>query len=529
MKTYFALFVIALGASVALTPLVRRFCQRYRLVDEPRDDRRLHVRPVPRLGGVAIFLSVLIALSALLFVNNALTQSLHADGRKIVAVLICGTLVLFLGIYDDLRGANATVKFLVLGSIAALFYGLGGRIEALSIPFFGGVSLPPVVGFLLTLVWVVGIANAFNLIDGVDGLATGSALFSSLVILVMSLLQGNFYVTVFTLVLSGALAGFLRYNFNPASIFLGDSGALFVGFSLAALSIQASQKSSIAVVIAIPIFAFALPVVDTGVTLARRFISGNPLFKGDREHIHHMLLARGWSQRRVVLVLYGVSATFGLMAMLMGTSGQVTPLVLFVVGIAVVTAVGHLRYHEVEEIRASVKRNIGDRRLRAANNIRVRRASRALADATTLDELFDGVLEMLQFGEFVYAEMQLSCEGKPEVNERALELSNGGASMRHAEICDGRIHWTWQRDGIEPSEVVGSDRFWTLRLPLATERARLGYMNLYRALQGEPMHLDVNYLCDLFCPQLAEAAERVFAACERESAKHFWAGAGSVR
>ena len=334
---------------------------------------------------------------------------------------------------------------------------------------------------------------------------------------------------MFSLVLTGALAGFLRYNFNPASIFLGDSGALFVGFSLAALSVQASQKSSIAVVIAIPIFAFALPVVDTSVTLARRFISGNPLFKGDREHIHHMLLARGWSQRRVVLVLYGVSATFGLMAMLMGTSGQVTPLVLLVVGIAVVIAVGHLRYHEVEEIRASVKRNIGHRRVRAANNIRVRRASRALADATTLDELFDGVLEMLEFGGFIYAAMQLSYEGKPEVNTQAFELSSGGAAMGSAEIRDGRIYWTWQRDGIDPSEVVGSDRFWTLRLPLATERARVGYMNLYRALEGEPMHLDVNYLCDMFRPQLAEAAERVFAACERESAKALHAGSLSLR
>src|SRR5947209_7256403 len=219
MKTYFALFLIAASASLILTPLLRRFCERYRLVDEPKDNRRVHQKAVPRLGGVAIFLSILIALSVLALVNNLLTRALHPEFRGIAVLLACGLLVLLLGIYDDLRGANATVT---------------------------GVALA----------------------------------------------------------LTGALAGFLRYNFNPASIFLGDSGSLFIGFALAALSIQGSQKASTAVAVAIPILACGLPVVDAGVTIARRFVSGKPIFQGDREHIHHMLLARGWSQRRVELVLY---------------------------------------------------------------------------------------------------------------------------------------------------------------------------------------------------------------------------------
>jgi len=527
MKSFVALFLIAMCASSVLTPLLRRFCERYRLVDEPRDDRRLHVKPIPRLGGVAIFLSVLIALSSLLFVHNLLTETLHFQTRKILAFLICGAIVLLLGSYDDVRGANATVKFATLAAVAILFYGLGGRIAGLSIPFVGSITLPPMVGFLLTVIWVVGIANAFNLIDGIDGLATGSALFSSLIILVISLLQGYSYVTVMALVLIGSLAGFLRYNFNPASIFLGDSGALFVGFSLAALSVQGAQKASTAVAIAIPVFAFALPVVDTAVTIGRRFISGRPIFKGDREHIHHMLLARGWSQRRVALVLYGVSATFGLMAMLfVNTSNPVIAVSLFVVGVAVVTAVGHLRYPEVEEIRASMKRNIGERRVRAANNIRVRRASRRISGARTLNELFDGVLEMLEFDEFISATVQLSYDGKAEVNARALELSRGGASIGRAELREGRIHWNWHRDGIE--EMLNPDRFWTLRLPLATERATLGYLNLYRHLESEPMRVDVNYLCSMFRLQMSEAAERILSACAEEPARQLTASAGSM-
>jgi len=295
----------------------------------------VHQRAVPRLGGLAIFLSVLIALSVLGLVNNLLTQALRPDRKEILVFLVCGFLVLLLGIYDDLRGANAMVKFAGLAAVTVLFYALGGRIEHLSIPFMGSVSLHPVVGFLVTMVWVVGIANAFNLIDGVDGLATGSALFSSLVLLTVSLLQGKAMVAVCALVLTGALAGFLRYNFNPASIFLGDSGSLFVGFSLAALSILGSQKAPTAVAVAIPILAFGLPVVDTGVAIARRFVSGKPIFQGDREHIHHMLLRRGWSQRRVALVLYCVSAVFGLLAMLFVNSGSsLTAVVLFVVGVA---------------------------------------------------------------------------------------------------------------------------------------------------------------------------------------------------
>src|SRR5262249_4740065 len=150
-------------------------------------------------------------------------------------------------------------------------------------------------------------------------------------------------------VLCGSLAGFLRYNFNPASIFLGDSGALFAGFSLAALAVLSVQKATTAVAIVIPVLAFGLPVVDTGVTMARRLLSRNPIFKGDNEHIHHMLLARGWSQRQVVLVLYGVCATFGLVALLFARTGSPQiGFALFVVTVVVIIAVGKLRYHDVD-------------------------------------------------------------------------------------------------------------------------------------------------------------------------------------
>ncbi len=497
MKTYFALFLIAATASLILTPLLRRFCERYRLVDEPKDNRRVHQKAVPRLGGVAIFLAILIALSVLVLVNNLLTRTLHPELRGIAVLLGCGLLVLLLGVYDDLRGANAAVKFAALAAVTALFYALGGRIEGLSIPFIGGVTFHPILGFVLTMIWVVGIANAFNLIDGIDGLAAGSALFSSLVLLTVSLVQGKTMVTVVALALTGALAGFLRYNFSPASIFLGDSGSLFIGFALAALSIQGSQKASTAVAVAIPILACGLPVVDAGVTIARRFVSGKPIFQGDREHIHHMLLARGWSQRRVALVLYGVSALFGLSAMLFVNSGSgLTAVVLFVIGVAVVLAIGHLRYHEVDQ---------------------------SVAAATTIDELFSGMLEILELGEFGYATVQFACHGQRELSEQVLAAGNG--SMHNVTLDQGRISWAWKCDDYQHLDVAGSARFWTMRLPLGNHENQLDYMDLFRSFDAGPLQFDVNYLTTVFQPAVARSAERIFETAAESTPRHLAATA----
>ena len=516
MNTYFALFVVATFASLVITPLIRRLCERFRLLDIPTDGRRVHRNAIPRLGGVAIYLSLLIALSTLPLVSNLLTQSLAEYTDQLFVAAIPATLVLILGIYDDLRGTNATVKFAGLGLIAALFFAMGGRIEALAIPFVDTIEFPPAVSFIITVFWLVAISNAFNLIDGMDGLATGAALFASIVILIVSLAQGNPLMIVVTLVLCGALAGFLRYNFNPASIFLGDSGALFIGFLLAALSVLSAQKATTSVAVITPLLAFGLPVVDTTVTMARRLISGKPMFQGDGEHIHHMLLARGWSQRRVALILYGVCALFGLGAALSTTtSSPQTGFVLFVIAAAVIIAVGHLRYHEVDELRAGMKRTVGDRRLRVANNIRVRRASRALSKANNLGELFEALGVMLEFGEFAYSNVQLGEAGRAEVNERALKAGGHRRPLQTLEMRNGRIWWSWRRQGVVEEDVIASSSVWCLRLPLSTNNKILGWINLYRPFNDPPLLLDTNYLSGLLRSDLAEAAQRILTSHEQ--------------
>lgn len=514
MNTYFAIFLIASFTSLAITPAIRRLCERFDVRDVPADARRVHKKAIPRLGGMAIYAAVIIALSTLPLVDNLLTQSLRAHKSQIFVTLIPATLVLVLGIYDDLRGTNATVKFISLGLISTLFYFLGGRIEFVTIPFLGSIHFPPALSYAVTVLWLVGITNGFNLIDGMDGLASGAALFSSVVILVLSLTSGNPLMTVVTLVLCGALIGFLRYNFNPASIFLGDSGALFIGFTLAALSVLGARKATTAVAVITPLLAFGLPVVDTGVTLARRLVSGRPLFQGDSEHIHHMLLARGWFQRQVVLILYGVCAAFGLLATIFTqTSSPTTGFSLFVIAVAVFVAVGHLRYHEMDEIKAGVKRNVTDRRIRVANNISVRRASLAVSKASNLAELLQAISQMLEFGEFVHAEMRLGQPGSADENERALKMAaNSRGGVEGAELRNGRISWSWSRRDVEYDEIVGSRRFWSVRLPLGTEHGDWGWINLYREFAAEPLLVDINYLCDLFRQKLSEAAERILQA-----------------
>jgi hypothetical protein len=194
--------------------------------------------------------------------------------------------------------------------------------------------------------------------------------------------------------------------------------------------------------------------------------------------------------------------------------------------VAVVLALGKLRYHEVDELRASVKRNIGDRRARAANNLRMRRACQAVSSASTLDELFDGVLEVLELGEFVYAAAQLSGNGHNELNQQAVTRVAESGSMRHATIDDGRIEWAWKHSDFSHIDVPGSDKFWAMRLPLGSGLGSIGHLSLYRKLDAEVLLFDVNYLTTVFQPAVAQAAERILAAAAGSAPRHFAAGAG---
>src|SRR5712671_4156975 len=315
LKTSVAAFLLALMIAALLTPNLRRFAEARGLFDEPKDSRRMHRRAIPRIGGLAVVAAFYLPLVGLLVYEPALGRYFYSKGWVGFSFLLGGLAIAGLGLYDDLRGANAYQKFAVQFAVAAMLYPCGYRIEQIALP--GGALTLGIFAFPVTVVWIVGVINAINLIDGLDGLAGGVALCAVLTNLVVAASQPHLIMTLCMATLAGALLGFLIYNFNPASIFLGDTGALFLGYVLAASSIRTNHKSTtvISVSLLVPMVALALPILDTLLAMGRRAISGRPMFSGDREHIHHRLLRLGLSQRQVALALYGASVLLGAVAL----------------------------------------------------------------------------------------------------------------------------------------------------------------------------------------------------------------------
>ncbi len=323
----FAALLIAAIGTLLLTPPVIRLAERCGAMDQP-GGRKVHEQATPRLGGVALGLTfLLVGLLALVLVPH-LRVSFDQNLPFWVSLAVGTALVFLLGLYDDLWHASVGVKFAVQFLAAGIVMVYGGvRIEQLGIPFDGVVSL----GWLwvpLTALWIVGVTNAFNLIDGLDGLAGGVAFISSMTLFAVALLGSERYrIVLVTAVLAGALLGFLRYNRHPARIFLGDCGSMMVGFLLAVLSVVGSAKRPTALALLIPILIVGVPVFDTLYAMGRRLLKKvlvekefrpsalRAMFKADKAHIHHVLLDMGYTYRKTVLLLYALSAVLGLFAL----------------------------------------------------------------------------------------------------------------------------------------------------------------------------------------------------------------------
>ncbi|MEW5855290.1 MAG: MraY family glycosyltransferase [Myxococcota bacterium] len=336
MRSVFAAFLLSLGVSALLTPLVRRWALRAGAVDAG-GGRKIHAGAIPRLGGLAIVMGFFAPLTGLLVMDAGINRLFLQDERKVVGLFAGGLLIALLGIYDDFKGANAPKKFLVQFVVAALLWHAGFRVELVSNPFGEAINLGW-LGLPVTLLWITGVINALNLIDGLDGLAGGVAVFVLATLFALGYLQDRVLVCLLCAALGGATLGFLFYNFNPATIFMGDTGSLFLGFVIAAMSIWGSQKSSTAVAVAIPLLALGLPLADTALAMFRRALRGRSMFQADREHIHHKLLDLGLTQRQAVLVLYGACMVLAgaSLAMVYLTSAEATALLVVVAAVAVV-------------------------------------------------------------------------------------------------------------------------------------------------------------------------------------------------
>lgn len=381
MRTAAVAFLAATLTGAALTPLVRALAHRGGFLDHALTSRKQHGRPIPRLGGVAIVLAFYAPLAALLFVSSDVGSRFWADSAKALALFAGGLAIAALGVWDDLRGANARVKFTVQFAVAGAMYALGFRVDQIANPLGGAIPLGW-FGLPFTLLWIVGVVNAMNLIDGLDGLAGGVALIAVATTLAIAFLNGQPLMILFTAALAGAVLGFLFYNFNPASIFMGDTGSMFLGFVLATTAIQTNHKSSTAVAIVVPIVALGVPILDTLLAMARRAARGAPLFSADRGHIHHRLVDLGLSHRQTVLVLYAASVVLGLVALglTFASSSQAAWALLAVLGVAYLF-LRRLGYMSLEK----AQRVLEVRRRNAERRAALRRAGEALRAAPDLD------------------------------------------------------------------------------------------------------------------------------------------------
>jgi len=312
MTSIIVAFFVSLTVATALTPIVVRLASRRGLYDA-LSDRKVHSRPVPRLGGIAIVAGFFAPLLGILLVDAGIGERLTTSSTQLVGLFAGGLLIAGLGLFDDLRGANARQKLVVQIGVALLMWALGYRIESVTNPF-GGVIELGALALPVTVLWFVGVINAVNLIDGLDGLAGGIGLISVCTLMVLALLDGDLLGALLCAALAGSLVGFLFFNFNPARIFMGDTGSLFLGFVLAAFSISTQAKSSAAIALTVPLLALALPIVDTMLAIGRRVRARKNILEADQEHIHHKLLRAGFSHRGAVLTLYVLAALLACLA-----------------------------------------------------------------------------------------------------------------------------------------------------------------------------------------------------------------------
>ncbi len=322
----------SLLVALALTPLVRRLAFRVGAVDNP-NDRKVHARIMPRMGGLAIYL----AFVAMVVATQDITGPL-------MGLLLGGTVIVVLGALDDLLEISPKVKLAGQLVAAGILIYFGVEVESLSNPVQGGTinlnawyfSIP------VTLFWVVGVTNAVNLVDGLDGLAGGVAAIAAGTLGIVALTDLNIVndnIAAVAFILAGAALGFLKFNFNPARIFMGDSGSLFLGFTLAALGIMGVAKSATIIALFVPILILGIPIFDTLSAIIRRMINGQPIFQADKEHLHHKILASGLSHKQTVLAIYGINLVLSASAILL-TMVTTSQSVIILVGLAVLALVG---------------------------------------------------------------------------------------------------------------------------------------------------------------------------------------------
>jgi UDP-GlcNAc:undecaprenyl-phosphate GlcNAc-1-phosphate transferase len=480
MGSYLLVFCVAALATILWMPPVMHFGRWLGAVDDTRSP------PVPRVGGWAILLGQAISLALVGIVFAPTGRTLLAAPESLKPVIAGAVGIFLLGAADDVRPLGAGTKLGIQVLIALAVYFLGVRVEVVSVPF-GNIAVAPVLSAVITVLWLVGVANAFNLLDGADGVAAGSAFFAATAVFMMSVALGHPAIGLIAAALAGGMLGFLPFNFPPAKAFLGDSGSLVAGFLLAGLAVEGSTKGPTLVAIAVPLVAFAVPMFDTTITLIRRLVRGRPLFERDQSHVHHRLAQVGLAPRQVALTIYAVSAGVALLSMLfLNPSARSYGVGLAILGAGVWITARYLRLHEINEL-ARLARKGALQPKRIAVNVGLRRAAERLEAVSRFEDILAG-LEMLfagaEFDEVVF----VAWVGPDRRGtSRAWRLMNG----TFTEGWPPRARDEWEVTC--PFEGNG----WA------------GELRLRRRLGRRTLLLDFNLLLEVVQPALTEAARQV--------------------
>ena len=327
MKTYLSVYLGSTLLSLVITPLVIFIARCLKVADHP-SVRTVHKKPIPRIGGVPIFISMMFLVVPVLFLSNVIGDSFRDILPQVIVLLSAAAFISLVGLVDDIKGLRARFKLLAQLAAALVICAAGIRIDSVRIADwlildFGWFSWP------LTIFWIVGVTNAVNIIDGLDGLAAGISAITCGVIAVLAVHFGQPVMAVLMLAVLGSLTGFLFFNFNPARIFMGDSGSMFLGFVLASSSVMCAAKSQALVGLALPVVALGIPIFDTLFSMLRRFLERRSIFAADRSHFHHRLLDLGLKQRHVVIVMYIVTLLFAGLGMFMMATRNINTIVIF--------------------------------------------------------------------------------------------------------------------------------------------------------------------------------------------------------
>jgi UDP-GlcNAc:undecaprenyl-phosphate/decaprenyl-phosphate GlcNAc-1-phosphate transferase len=459
-------FCIGLLVTLALTPLVILIAPVREATDLPDSHRHIHCRPVPRLGGVGVMLGALGGVLAA-WSLGAFGQPDPVELRLWTALAGSVGIVLVLGLIDDLFGVPPWFKLAVQVLAAGLAYAGGFHLDGISFGHSSRIDLG-VLDLPLTVLWLVGITNAFNLIDGLDGLATGIAVVALIAAAIAGALLGNFTLAPVALALAGALLGFLRYNFSPAKIFLGDSGSLSVGFLLALLSVSASRRPDGGILVSLPLFLLAFPIGDTLLAIARRWLRGSPFSAGDTRHIHHRLLALGYSHRRAAALLWAVAAGMALFGVLIGLASPALVAALATLGGLVFALIflyglNQLSYHEFSIARSVIVSGLGIARVIIREQIRAYELAQVLGRAGNKTEIDEQLAQAAE--QFGFSYMEFNWESRLP---RGLREVRGGLEN---SMC--RIEYPVVHSPMNPDELIVL-RIWcdseNYRLPSTAQR-----------------------------------------------------------